>query len=181
MNIQIFFRMLASYEDFEFEKERYIEPLTQIFKNGLEITTVAHNKRLPTRKLSHYHSLMVQKIAIDESEVAFRRKLMIILGLKPQGLYDDADKRQAMLAYCDDSINWSEIDFDFGISRRAIYKNITVIANALNFTDLKQLKEEWVRDNKKIKQAITTCVFKKKGKQPYLSQIEELSLAKSCR
>ena len=106
LKIRNIIRMLATgFEHYDFEQEKYIEPLTQIFKHDFEIATLALNKRVSARKLSHYHSLMVKRICPEDTEVAFRRKLMIILGLKPRGIYDDGDKRRAMTAYCDCSIN----------------------------------------------------------------------------
>ncbi len=113
--------MLVNYcEDFDVYKERYVEVLTQIFKGDMEITTVAQIKRLSARKLSRYHKLMVQKIKPDETQVAFRRKLFHIIGQPPKSMFDE-DKIRSIVSYLDETINWSEIDFDFGISRK--YQN----------------------------------------------------------
>ena len=57
-------------EDYDFEKEKYIEPLTQILKNNCDITTIAHNKRHLAGKLSYYHSVMVQRYGRSEGKLS---------------------------------------------------------------------------------------------------------------
>ncbi len=107
---------------------------------------------------------------MEDSELAKNRKLRQILGLSIKGMYDDDDKRRAILAYCNDTIIWSQIDFDYGLSRRALYQNVKLIAICFNFEDVKELKKLWQTDKNQIIEKVSAYNFKHRGKALFVTK-----------